>query len=361
MPIRIWSTCSRSFSRSFSGVDLVEPGDQRVEVAELADQLGRGLLPHPGNAGDVVRGIALQRLVVDHLVRPEAEPLVDPGDVVHDRVLDAGPRGHQAHPRCDELEHVEVDRDDGRLEVLRVVELLRDRADDVVGLESGHLVDRDAQRLDDLADLRELVAQVVGHLHARALVLGVLLVSERRPGQVERDREVVRLEVLESAQHDAREAEDAVHEVAARRGERRKGEVAAVDEPIAVEQHQAFHRWAPGMRSRADRRRGWTRASGPVYPRPGSGDLRRPRSAAGTQPRRALQRRANRPSPTINSAPATTMRADTPLGSSRTASSVGTGAAWPPASAALAAGPSPLSPPVNTPARRRRMGAVRTS
>ena len=60
------------------------------------------------------------------------------------------------------------------------LELLRDRADDVVGLEARHLVDRDPERLDDLADLRELVAQVVRHPRARRLVLGVLLVAERR-------------------------------------------------------------------------------------------------------------------------------------------------------------------------------------
>ena len=75
------------------------------------------------------------------------------------------------------------------------VELLGDRADDVVGLEAGHLVDRDAQRLDHLADLRELVAQVVGHARPGGLVLGVLLVAEGRAGEVERDGEVVGLEV----------------------------------------------------------------------------------------------------------------------------------------------------------------------
>ena len=60
------------------------------------------------------------------------------------------------------------------------------------------------------------------------------------PGQVERDREVVGLEVLDAAQDDAREAEHAVDELALRRRQRRQGEVAAVDEPVAVEQHQAF-------------------------------------------------------------------------------------------------------------------------
>ena len=98
--------------------DLVEPREQRVEVAELADQLRRGLLADAGHARDVVGRVALERLVVDHLVGPQPEALVDPGDVVDDGVLDAGAGRHQPDARRDELEHVEVDGDDRRLEVL---------------------------------------------------------------------------------------------------------------------------------------------------------------------------------------------------------------------------------------------------
>ena len=151
------------------------------------------------------------------------------------------------------------------------------RPDDVVGLEAGQLVDRDAERLDDLADLRELVAQVVRHPLAGRLVLGVLLVAERRAREVEGDRDVVRLEVLDAAQDDAAEAEHRVDELALRRRQGREGEVAAVDEPVAVEQHQAFHRQASGS-VRTGRGRG-----SPVYPWPAS---RRWRPAARQPPRR---------------------------------------------------------------------------
>ena len=54
------------------------------------DELRGRLLPHAGDARDVVRRVTLERLVVDHLVGPQAEPLVDPRDVVDDGVLDAG-------------------------------------------------------------------------------------------------------------------------------------------------------------------------------------------------------------------------------------------------------------------------------
>ena len=247
------------------GRHVVQPHEQRVEVAELADQLGRGLLADAGHARDVVGRVTLERLVVDHLIRPQPEPLVDPRHVVHDRVLDAGTGGHQPDPGRDQLEHVEVDGHDRRLEVLARVELLGDRPDDVVRLVAGHLVYGDAQRLHDLANLGELVAQVVGHLHAGRLVVGVLLVPEGRPRQVERDREVIGLEILDAAQDDAGEPEDAVHQLTLGRREGWQGEVAAVDQPVAVQQHQAFGGHVPKC-SRGPRcgrvRSGGARSSG---------------------------------------------------------------------------------------------------
>ena len=93
------------------GRHVVEPSEQRVEVAEFADQLGGGLLADTGNARDVVGRVALEGLVIDHLVGPErnAHRAVD---VVDDGVLDPRARGHQPHARRHELEHVEIDRDD---------------------------------------------------------------------------------------------------------------------------------------------------------------------------------------------------------------------------------------------------------
>ena len=172
------------------------------------------------------------------------------------------------------------------------VQLLGDRADHVVGLVALHLVDRDPQRLDDLADLRELVAEVVRHLLAGGLVGGELLVPEGRPGQVERDGEVVGLQVGDAPQDDAGEAEDAVDELAAGGRERRKGEVAAVDEPVAVEQHQAFGGHGPSVAADppAEIRREWFRRVGQPSPR-----------------RRAVQRRPNSRRPMTSRAEARTI------------------------------------------------------
>ena len=116
-----------------------------------------------------------------------------------------------------------------------------------------------------------------GILTPGRLVLGVLLVAEGRAGQVERDGQVVGLEVLDAAQDDAREAEDAVDQLALGRRQRRQGEVSAVDEPVAVEQHQAFHRHGLGAGP----------SDGPSVPRAGDGPVSRRRG------RRAVQRRPN--------------------------------------------------------------------
>ena len=215
-------------------------GIEVVEGAELADQPGGRLLPHSGHAGDVVGRVALEGFVVDHLASHQAIAVGNLRGVVDDRVLHARAGGHQTRLVRHQLQHVEIDRDDRRLEVVRLG-LNDQRADDVVGLVALQLVMRDAQRPDNLADLRELVAQVVGHAGARRLVLGVLLVPERRPGQVESDRDVIGLEVGKSAQDNRTEAENAVDELPAGRRQWWQCIVSAVHEPEAVEQHQAFH------------------------------------------------------------------------------------------------------------------------
>ena len=227
-------------------LDLVDPLVQRLERPELADELRRGLLPHPGYARDIVRRVALERLVVDHLVRHEIEPLGDPGRIVEDRVLDAGSRRHEPRVVGDELEHVEVAGHDRRVEAAPF-RVHSDGPDDVIGLVASQLIDGDAQGFDHLADLRELVAQVVRHALPRRLVLGVLLVPEGRALEIEGDRDVVRTDVGDAAQHDAAEAKDRVDELALRRRQGREREISAVDEPVAVEQHQAFHRQASGF------------------------------------------------------------------------------------------------------------------
>ncbi len=222
-------------------LDLVETAVHLLQRAELADQFRGGLLPHSGDAGDVVGGVALESLVVDHLVRPQLEPLPDLRRVVVDRRVDTLARRHQAGVLGHDLEHVQVAGDDRGFDAASGVQVARDRADHVVRLEAGHLVDRDPKGRDNLANLRELRAQVVRHRRASGLVGGELLVAEGGAGEIEACGHVLRPEVLDPSKQDAAEAEDGVYQLALARRQRRQSVVAAVDEAVAVEQHQSGH------------------------------------------------------------------------------------------------------------------------
>ena len=193
--------------------------------------------PTPGHAGDVVGGVALERLVVEHLVGAEAVSLHDPRLVVDDGGGDAHARGEQPHVVVHELQPVEVAGHDHRVDALRG-RLLRERADHVVGLVALQLADRHAHHRGDLAHDRELGAQVVRHRRPALLVVGEGVEAELRLADVEADDREVRLHVLHAAQHDLEEAEDGVHEGAVRHRQRRQREVAAVDEARPVDEHE---------------------------------------------------------------------------------------------------------------------------
>ena len=298
---RTRSLAVRSWLAELDRLDLVDVLVHRVEGLPSVDELGRGLLAHARHARHVVRAVALERLEVDDLVGPQVVALPDPIGVVDDRVLDARARRHQPGVVRDELEHVEVAGHDRRVEAAPL-RLDRERADDVVRLVAGELVDRDPERLDDLADLGELVAQVVRHPLAGRLVLGEALVAERGSGEVEGDGHVVRPDVLEPAQDDAAEPEHGIDELTARRRERWEREIAAVDEPVAVEQHQAFHGHPRDAGGRVSRRPSVYRRGGPER---GENARERRRRRVRLRPRRgqrrascrAPHRMANRPSP----------------------------------------------------------------
>ncbi len=89
----------------------------------------------------------------------------------------------------------------------RGLRLAGERRDHVVRLEPLALVDRDAQRPHDLADLGDLLAHVVRHPRPGALVLRVALVAEGGLAEVEGDRDAVRAGVLDRAQDDVGETE----------------------------------------------------------------------------------------------------------------------------------------------------------
>src|SRR5207244_2141041 len=143
-------------------------------------------------------------------------------------VLETLARRHQLDEWRDELERVEVTRDDDRLEPL-CLGLPRERADDIVGLEPGERVHRNAERLEQLLAALELGPEIVGHRLPRGLVRRLHLASERRDRQVERSCDVLRGHLLEGLQEDRGKAERRVRELALGRGERWHGEERPAD------------------------------------------------------------------------------------------------------------------------------------
>ena len=289
-------------SAQLLGRDLVECAYSSSSVPQVAISFDAVFSPTPGDARDVVGRVALERLVVEHLVGPQPPPLLDLREVVGDGVRDAAAeRDHQLRVLADELEHVQVAGEDRRVEP-EALGLADERGDRVVRLEPLLLVLGDAQRADDLLHLGDLLAHVVGHAGAGGLVLGVAVVAERARREVEGDRDPVGLHVLDRPQHDVREPEHGGHELALgrRQGLLDEGEVAAVDEPVAVEQQEAFHRLRAcgvGLSSvpAADARSCHGSAARPCPP-PRTGERLRSGHAL-SAPRRDHHRRRRQPGP----------------------------------------------------------------
>ena len=135
--------------------------DHFLERAVLRDQLTGGLVADPGNARDVVGRVALEPDEVRHLVGTDPVAKLDAFGRVDVDVGDAARRHHQDDVRRAELEGVAVGGDDGRLHA-RLVRPRRQRRDHVVRLPALELEVAIAERLDDRAEVRELLAQEIG-------------------------------------------------------------------------------------------------------------------------------------------------------------------------------------------------------
>ena len=165
-------------------LDRVDVVDQRLQRPVLGDPLCRGLLPHTGDAGQVVAGIAAQRrevgvllrgqpVLVDDRIRGEPGQLADPFTrVQHGDVI------------ADQLQRVTVTADDQDA-VSVVLGLGGQRGNDVVGLETRLGEHGDAERDQHLLGDVDLSAEFVGCGRPACLVLRVLVDAEGLPGDVE--------------------------------------------------------------------------------------------------------------------------------------------------------------------------------
>ena len=220
-------------------LDLADAVDQLLERPELRDPLRRGLLPHPGDAGQVVAVVAAQRREIRVLGRRQPVLLDQRGRVVAPHVGHPAAVVQHRHVVGDQLERVPVAGDDEGVHALGFC-LGGERRDDVVRLVACRGQPADAERVEHLEDQADLAAELVRGLGAARLVLDVLLVPEGRLAAVERHRHVRRLFVAQHVDQHRGEPVDGVRGQAGGRGEvlHRQGEERAVRQRVPVEQQQ---------------------------------------------------------------------------------------------------------------------------
>ncbi len=222
-------------------------GIERIEVAVFIDQLGRRLLPHAGNAGQVVGGVAPQRGQQRVLVRPHPGPLLDAGLVVEGVVAHA-PTVVQ-HPDVgilDQLVGVAVTgHDDHRMPP--VPGLGGQRGQNVVSLVAFGSHHRDGQRPEDPPDHVELRWEVGWSVGPAALVVLHDVVPERSAGKIEGDGQAHRPVVPHQVHHHGGEPVDRVGDHTGSGGEvGREGEVGPEGERHTVQQDQRSGTTRPG-------------------------------------------------------------------------------------------------------------------
>ena len=217
-------------------LDLAGALQQRVEVAVLVDELGGGLHADARHAGDIVGGVARQRLNVDHLVRRHAELLTHL--VGPDRLVLHGVE--HRHARLDELHQVLVGGDDGHV-AAGSNRVLGVGGDQVVRLEAQLLDAGDVEGPHCLADQRELGNELFRRGRTMRLVVLIDLVAKGLLAGIEDDGEVRRpaplARILQQLPQHGTEAVHGAHGQSVRGArQRRQGVEGAKDVARAVDQ-----------------------------------------------------------------------------------------------------------------------------
>ncbi len=236
--------------------------EQRVERAELRDEVARALVADAGHALDVVDRVADEREHVDHLLRRHAELLDDAGRVVPGAFV-AGVE--HANPPADELEKVLVARDDGHVVALGR-RLQRQRPDDIVRLEPLGCQHRHAEGGAGLVDERHLLDQVGRHRRPVGFVVFGEVVAERAAGQVEGGRDGVGLVVGQQLAQHRDETVDGVGRAPVGAGQAADRVVRPVHLRRAVDQEEGGHGSHSGFGTRGSglgREHGSRRVSSP--------------------------------------------------------------------------------------------------
>ncbi len=190
-------------------LDLARALQERFEIAIFDDQLRGGLDADAGHAGDVVGGVARQRLNLDDLLRRHAELLDHFGNpdaaVLHGI--------EHRHLVGDELHQILVRGHDGGGGAA-LAGLPRIGRDQVIGLETNLFETGQVESAHGVADQGELRNEIVRRRRAVRLVVGIQLVAEGDFGLVEDDRQmgrpIVRRHVAQQLPQHVAEAEHGI-------------------------------------------------------------------------------------------------------------------------------------------------------
>ena len=227
------------------GVDVRHFGVQRVDAAVLLHQRHGGLLTNARHARDIVGAVAHQGLQVDHVDGGKA---VDLPKRLRRHVLCGGlphAGGHQLDLGTvgNELEAVLVAGDDDAVPAVGLA-FAADGADEIVGLVARQLVLGDAHGGQHLLQRQQLHGQLLRHPLALGLVGRVRLVAERGLPTVEGNAQGLRLLLVQQALERGDKAVDGVGVQALPCGQGPDAVIGAVDDAVAVQNHQ-FHREPP--------------------------------------------------------------------------------------------------------------------
>ena len=189
-------------------LDLARVGDDLLHAAILGEQCTGRLFADALDSGDVVRRVAREGEVVDHLRGGGERPvLLHARLVVDGRTLLAVAGAEEADVRPHELRGVLVRRRAVHLEAL-LRRPRRERAHHVVGLEALLADDGEAQRLGELEGVGDVRREVFGHLLPLRLVRRIRLVAERGPAGVHREHRVRGLVFAEDGGDAVRETDE---------------------------------------------------------------------------------------------------------------------------------------------------------
>ena len=249
------------------GPHIFRVRENPVQISILLDELDRGLGPDARRSGHVVRGVSDQREVIDDAIGRDPEPLarirlVDPLR----RSAGASPARGPEQPQAGAQELVEilVSRNDDGLDVLLEREGLPcQRSDHVVRLESLDFDHGMVEGIQQRPDASQALAQILGHLLPRRLVLGIELLALTRSG-VEDHREIIGRELFPDPDQVVEEAPLSGRVLAPGVGEGPvgEGEERLIDERVGVDQEEGRAVHGPWPRFMSRRRTASDRSSG---------------------------------------------------------------------------------------------------